>query len=245
MVSQVGTLEELSSHYLYRERELTEGFEALHHLYPDFYDRLMAVLTGPEKANKGETFPHTLRVGHLSGLICETLDLPASMTVLIRKAGPLHDIGKMFIPDEILLKPAKLNLMEWFIMTDHTTRGWDFLNDSDSEILRLAARICLAHHERWDGYGYPSGSIQGNIPLEGQIVGLADCFDSIVSSRPYRKAFAFHDGVEEIRKQKGRQFSPLIVHAFLSREEEIREIYSEDLSAVPWNESEDSLGNWN
>jgi len=238
-------LQEISCHHPFSERELNTGFEVLHRFFPVFYERMMGILTGPEGINKGETFLHALRVGYLSGIICEALDLHESMGDLVRKAAPLHDIGKMFIPDDILLKPAKLNLKEWCIMTDHTTRGWDFLRDSDSEILRLAAVICLSHHERWDGYGYPSGSEQGSIPIEGQIVGLADCFDSILSSRPYRKAFAFHDGVEEIRRQKGRQFSPLIVYAFLSRAEEIRELYSEDLYEVPWNESADPLGNWN
>jgi len=221
-----------------------DGFNVLASLMPDLYNSFMNVLLGPPEIHKGETLQHAVRVGYLSGLIAEALALPEDFVRKLRTAAPLHDIGKVAIPDHILLKPAKLNLMEWCIMTNHTTRGWEYLDESPSEILHFASRISLYHHERWDGYGYPSGLGQGSIPLEGQIVALADSFDAIVSSKPYRKAFAFFDGIEEIRKQKGRQFAPLMVHAFLSREEEIKVLYRGELRDHFPLESNESIENW-
>ena len=204
---------------------LSGGFTFLEKEKPDLcFDFIESLLR--QDRMEIESYDHALRVGMLTRMLSERLGLPVEYQELLANAAPLHDIGKMYIPEAILFKSAKLNLMEWVVMTNHTTRGWDLFKDSESRILKMAARICLSHHERWDGYGYPNGISREDIPLPGQIVAVADSFDSIVSSRPYRKAFALEEGIAEIKSLKGIQFAPLVVLAFSSLENEIMKYYS-------------------
>lgn len=205
----------------------TRGFKDLEKEKPDLYRNYMDSLLGRNR-KRIESVGHCCRVGMLSRMIAYVLGLPEEYQDLLANAATLHDVGKIYIPEAILFKPSKLNMMEWVVMTNHTTRGWELLSDSSSELLRMAAGICLSHHERWDGYGYPNNLSRDSIPVAGQIVSLADSFDSIVSSRPYRKAFALEEGIEEIRRLKGTQFSPLVVHAFSSMEKEIIKYYSSE-----------------
>ncbi len=206
---------------------LSGGFAFLEKEKPDLcFDFMDSLLR--QGRMEIESYDHALRVGMLARMLSERLGLPGEYQELLANAAPLHDIGKMYIPEAILFKPGKLNLMEWVVMTNHTTRGWGLLKDSESRILKMAARICLSHHERWDGYGYPNGISREDIPLPGQIVAVADSFDSIVSCRPYRKAFALEEGISEIKGLKGTQFAPLVVHAFSSLETEIKEYYSSE-----------------
>ncbi len=162
-----------------------------------------------------DTGEHTRRVGELSAAIGRVLGCPDDEVELLARAAPLHDIGKIGIPDAILLKPAKLSGEEFEVMRSHTTIGARILSGSDVGLLRLASSIALTHHERWDGGGYPEGISGEGIPLVGRIVSVADIYDALTHSRPYKPAWAVADAVAEIRAQAGRQLDPGVVEAFL------------------------------
>lgn len=136
----------------------------------------------------------------------------------------MHDVGKVAIPDRILLKPGKLDADEWEQMKNHTTIGARLLSKHSSQLLKMARDIALTHHEKWNGTGYPQGLSGLDIPLEGRITSICDVFDALTSKRPYKKAWAIEDAVEEIKKQKGIQFDPDIVDKFLKRLPEIVEV---------------------
>lgn len=162
------------------------------------------------------TGKHTKRVGQISGMIAHVLDLPAAEVELIRQAAPLHDVGKIGIPDSILLKPGKLTAEEFEVMKTHTTIGARMLANGRSELTQMAECIALMHHERWDGTGYP-GKLRGEeIPLVGRIVSVADVFDALTHERPYKGAWPVEEALAEIERQSGRQFDPRVAEAFLS-----------------------------
>jgi putative two-component system response regulator len=169
-----------------------------------------------------DTGQHTSRVGDLSALVGAALGMPADQLVLLRQAAPLHDVGKIGIPDGILLKPGRLTDEEFEKMQTHTTLGADMLVRPGFPLLEVAAEIALTHHERWDGTGYPAGLAQTAIPLVGRIVAIADVFDALTHARPYKEAWTVDDAVTEIRRQRGLQFDPDVVDAFLSVLEEFR-----------------------
>jgi putative two-component system response regulator len=162
-----------------------------------------------------DTGAHTQRVGITSAMLAETLRLADSEVQCIRRAAPLHDIGKIGIPDAILLKPGKLTPPEFEIMKTHTTIGAKMLSGSQSQFLQRAEEIALFHHERWDGNGYSPGLHGDLIPLNGRIVAVADVFDALTHDRPYKQAWNLEDAIAEIRSQRGKQFDPEIVDAFL------------------------------
>lgn len=161
-----------------------------------------------------DTGQHTRRVGELAERLAAELQLPAAHIRLIRRAAPLHDIGKVAIPDAILHKPGRLTPEEFEVMKTHTTVGGGILAGGQSEMMVLAEQIALAHHERWDGGGYPRGLRGEEIPLPARIVGLADFFDALSHDRPYRKAWTPERIWEEIERESGRHFDPEIVEAF-------------------------------
>jgi putative two-component system response regulator len=162
------------------------------------------------------TGKHTKRVGQISGMIAYVLQLPAAEVELIRQAAPLHDVGKIGIPDSILLKPGKLTCDEFDMMKTHTTIGARMLANGRSALIQMAECIALSHHERWDGTGYP-GRIKGEeIPLVGRIVTLADVFDALTHERPYKAAWPVHEALAEIERQSGQQFDPHVTAAFLA-----------------------------
>jgi HD-GYP domain-containing protein (c-di-GMP phosphodiesterase class II) len=162
-----------------------------------------------------ETGQHTRRVGELSTRIGEALGMPDDQLVLMRQAAPLHDVGKIAIPDSILLKPGPLEPAEFEQMKIHTTRGAAMLSGRGFALLEMAETIALTHHERWEGSGYPSGLSGTAIPLVGRIVAVADVFDALTHARPYKEAWTEADAVTEISAQSGCQFDPEIVKAFL------------------------------
>jgi|Deesub1362A_J573_1020465.scaffolds.fasta_scaffold02301_2 putative two-component system response regulator len=168
-----------------------------------------------------ETHEHTLRVGWICGRIAKYLKMEESNVMAIQLAAPLHDIGKIGIPDAILLKPAKLTTEEFEKMKKHTEIGYKILKGSSSQILKMAATIALTHHERWDGSGYPKGLKGEEIPIEGLIVGVADSFDAIVSKRPYKEAKPLEEGFKELRKAAGKLYSPDVIDAFQKLGDEI------------------------
>lgn len=161
-----------------------------------------------------DTGKHAQRVGELAALIADALGLAAEQVSLIRQAAPLHDIGKIGVSDSVLLKPTNLTREEFEQMKAHTMIGAGLLSGSRSPLLQLAQEIALYHHERWDGLGY--ARLKGpETPLAARIVALADVFDALTHARPYRDAWSVEEVVEEIRRQSGKQFDPLVVEAFL------------------------------
>ncbi|HEV3231437.1 MAG TPA: HD domain-containing phosphohydrolase [Candidatus Dormibacteraeota bacterium] len=157
---------------------------------------------------------HGRRVGHLAGDIARALGLSAGVAEMIRRAAPLHDIGKIAIPDSIVLKPGPLEAEEMAVMKTHTTIGGRILA-GNHPVLWLASQIALTHHERWDGSGYPESLVGEDIPLPGRIVAVADVFDVLTQVRPYRPAWPRHKAIGEVLAQSGHQFDPRVVGAFL------------------------------
>lgn len=161
------------------------------------------------------TGQHTRRVGELSALLASVLELPREEVELIRKAAPLHDVGKISISDAILLKPGRLSPDELELNRAHTTLGAELLSGGRFPLLKMAEEIALTHHERWDGKGYPRGLAGEEIPLTGRIVAVADVFDALVDERPYKRAWTLEEAVAEIAKQREKQFDPAVVDALL------------------------------
>jgi putative two-component system response regulator len=160
------------------------------------------------------TGQHTERVGQMAALLAREVGLEDSQVALIRRAAPLHDVGKIGIPDSVLLKLGRLTEAEFALVKTHTKIGARILSGSRFDLLRLAEQIAFSHHERWDGSGY-EGLRGTDIPLPGRIVAVADVFDALTQKRPYKAAWSIDDAVAEIDRQSGRQFDPDVVHAFL------------------------------
>jgi len=161
-----------------------------------------------------QTYEHTQRVGRTADLLAQQLGLDPDFCALIRHAAPLHDVGKLCVPDSILLKPGKLTAQEWEVIRGHAAAGARILSGSTSDLLRLAEEIALTHHEWWDGTGYPSGRKGEEIPISGRIVAVADVYDALTHRRPYKPAWSVGDSVIEMRRLSGRQFDPHVIDAF-------------------------------
>jgi putative two-component system response regulator len=164
----------------------------------------------------GDSDSHPHRVGELAALIGSSLNFPEHRVELIRIAASLHDVGKIGIPDKILLKPEKLTADEYEKIKTHTTIGSAILSGSPFPCLKLAEEIALYHHERWDGNGYWRLQSEA-IPVEARIVSIADTFDVLTHRRPYKQAWSVYDAVAEIKSQSGRQFDPHLVDVFTRR----------------------------
>ncbi|HST58739.1 MAG TPA: HD domain-containing phosphohydrolase, partial [Longimicrobium sp.] len=163
-----------------------------------------------------DTGTHTRRVADLSARIAAAMGLPAAEVEMIRRTAPLHDVGKIGIPDGVLLKPGKLNEGEWALMKRHTIVGAQILSEGRSEMVRMAEAIALAHHERWDGTGYPRAVAGDDIPRCARIVALADVYDALSSDRPYRPAWPRDRVLAEIAAGRGTHFDPAVVDVFLA-----------------------------
>ena len=160
------------------------------------------------------TGEHASRVGYRSAQLARTLRRPEREIELLRHAATLHDIGKVGIPDEILLKPGELDEGEYAEMQHHAALGAELLAGSESPLLQMAEEVALTHHERWDGRGYPNGLAGEEIPWSGRIVALADVFDALTHDRPYRPAWALDKAISKIESERGRHFDPRVVDAF-------------------------------
>jgi len=160
------------------------------------------------------THEHTQRVGHLAALLARSIGLGDRMVWLVREAAPLHDLGKIAIPDTILLKPGRLSEEEYGVVKTHALLGARVLTRADSELLEVAERIVRHHHERWDGGGYPDGLAGEDIPVVARLAAVADVFDVLVHERPYKDSWSVEAAAEEIRKGSGTQFDPAAVAAF-------------------------------
>ena len=197
-------------HLFVQSQELQRSLESITALNIEMLARLAAAA----EFRDDRTGQHTRRVGDLSVTIAQHLGLPDSEIELIRLAAPLHDLGKIAIPDAILGKPGKLTVEEFDQMKTHTTIGAQMLAGSAFALLEMAEQIALTHHEKWDGSGYPSGLAGESIPIVGRIVAVADVFDALTHSRPYKPAWSIPDAVAEITSQAGRHFDPQVLEAF-------------------------------
>jgi len=162
-----------------------------------------------------DTSHHTQRVGALAAMIARACGQSDDDVELLRLAAPLHDVGKVGVPNHILVRSDNLRPSEYEIMRSHTTVGGEIFAKSKFPLLQLAREIALYHHERWDGMGYPQRLKGEHIPLSARIVAIADSFDAMTHDRPHRKAISFQDAIKEIRKESGNQFDPNLVAIFL------------------------------
>lgn len=161
-----------------------------------------------------ETGNHIVRMSLYSYELGKAAGLNSRETSLLLHASTMHDIGKVGIPDSILLKPMKLNPEEWEIMKTHTTKGAQILSGSGFDMIQMAETIALTHHERWDGTGYPQGLSGKNIPIVGRITAICDTFDALISERPYKKAWPIELALEEIKRRRGTYFEEFLVDKF-------------------------------
>jgi putative two-component system response regulator len=192
------------------EAKVRERTRALEEAQVEIVERL-AMAAEFRDDNTGQ---HTQRVGQMSALVAKQLGMPDAQVSLIRRAAPLHDVGKIGVPDTILMKLGKLTEEEFAVVKTHTVIGARILSGGKFPLLRLAEEIAFSHHERWDGTGY--AAIGGtNIPLAGRIVAIADVFDALTQQRPYKPAWSIRDAIAEIDRQRARQFDPGVVDAFL------------------------------
>jgi putative two-component system response regulator len=171
-----------------------------------------------------ETGQHILRIAEYVRLMMAHLALPAAVQEEIYLAAPLHDVGKIGIPDYILRKPDRLDPEEFTLMQRHTVIGYEILNGSQSHLLQVGAEIALSHHERFDGRGYPNALAGETIPLSGRLVAVADVFDALISRRPYKSAWTHADARTTIARGSGKEFDPDCVSAFLAVWDEITAI---------------------
>src|SRR6266446_143 len=174
-----------------------------------------------------ETGNHLIRMSRYSRLIAGALGLDYDEAETIELSAPLHDIGKIGIPDQILLKPAKLDATEWDVMRRHPVIGHEILKGSASKYVRMGALIALGHHEKYEGSGYPNGLVGDHIPLCARIVAVADVYDALTSVRPYKAAWPEERAFEYITSQAGRHFDPRMVDAFLGMKSEVGQIQRE------------------
>ena len=163
-----------------------------------------------------DTAAHTVRVGQFAQQLATALGWSAAAAELIGEAAPLHDIGKVAIPDAVLLKRGPLSEEEFAVIKTHTEVGAHILSGGNSELLRLAEEIAFTHHERWEGSGYPRGLAGTDIPLAGRLVAVVDVYDALTSPRPYKHAWPLDQAVSEMRSQRGRHFDPEVLDVFLA-----------------------------
>ncbi len=161
-----------------------------------------------------ETGMHVIRMSHYSRIIAKTIGMDDAQADLLLNAAPMHDIGKIGIPDHVLLKPGKLDADEWILMRKHPEFGANIIGEHESELLKMAHIVALTHHEKWNGQGYPNGLAGEEIPLVGRIVAIADVFDALTTERPYKDAWPVGKAVDLIKEEAGQHFDPALVHAF-------------------------------
>ncbi len=181
-------------------------------------------LSHATKFKDPETQNHIIRVGLYCAVLAKEIGWKEEDIEIIKLAAPMHDIGKVGIPDRVLLKPGKLNKEEWEIMKKHTIYGYEILKGSDSKLLQVAALVALEHHERWDGTGYPYGKKGEKISIYGRMTALSDVFDALTSKRPYKPAWSLEKTIKFIKENKGKHFDPDLVDIFLKNVSDFIEI---------------------
>ena len=224
----------LRQHATHLEREVARRTRELEHTRQE----VVHCLARAAECRDNETGQHVVRVGRYAGLVAREMGLDEPLCQLIELAAPLHDVGKIGVPDGVLLKPGKLTPEEFDVMQTHTTIGkgvftnlteaeanlyhehpqvgHDIIGEARFDLLRMAGRIALTHHEKWDGNGYPLGLAGEDIPIEGRITAVADVFDALSSKRPYKPAFPREKCFAIMREGRGTHFDPRVLDAFFS-----------------------------
>jgi putative two-component system response regulator len=195
---------------MYKERN-----EALEEVARAHHEALLRLSLAADLKDD-DTGVHIIRIGFLSEALALLLGLDADTACMLRKAAPMHDIGKIGIPDEVLKKPGAFDLQERTIMDKHSQMGAEILGRSRVPLFQLAAELALSHHERWDGTGYPGKLSGATIPLSGRIVAVVDFFDALTMDRCYRKAFTVKAAIAMLEGQRGLAFDPHIVDVFMA-----------------------------
>ncbi|MBD3426124.1 MAG: HD domain-containing protein [Candidatus Omnitrophica bacterium] len=201
------------------------AYENLKHAYDEIKEANMEMIfrmAVVAESRDVSTGVHLVRIADYSAIIAEEMGLSEKEVDTIRHASPLHDIGKITLPDSILKKKGKLTSEERYIMMKHPEAGARIFANSKTPIMRACELVALTHHERFDGKGYPRGLKGEQIPLYGRIVSLADCFDAFTSKRSYKKAFGFDKSVSMVLERAGTHFDPAVVMAFMRNKEKIK-----------------------
>jgi putative two-component system response regulator len=207
-------------------QRLKTAHDELREAYLDTIQRL--VLAAEYKDE--DTADHIVRMSRYCFLLAQNLGLPDEKSRDILYASPMHDVGKIGIPDAILMKPGRLTAEEFESMKAHTTIGARIIGDASAEILKLAEEVALVHHEKWNGKGYPRGLAGTDIPMSGRIAAVADVFDALTSRRPYKDPFPVEKALGIIREERGQHFDPDVVDVFLESFDSILEIKEEVVS---------------
>jgi putative two-component system response regulator len=212
----------LTMNLLYRaQRDQARGLEAMVRERTAELERTRAEiihrLCSASEFRDENTGRHVTRIGHLAGALAQLAGLDDHRVEMIAAAAPLHDIGKLGIPDRVLLKPGRLDAAEWAVMQTHCRIGAQVLQGSGMELLDLASEIALTHHEKWDGSGYPQGLAGEDIPLAGRIVAVCDVFDALLSTRPYKRQWAVEEVLKHLAENAGSHLDPALTHLFLSQ----------------------------
>jgi len=205
-------------------KQLQEDIKAATIRLIDSQYEALDVLSNVAEYRDEDTHNHTKRVALYSKLLAKEAGLDKELQDLIYHASPLHDVGKVGIPDGILLKPGKLDNEEFAIMRTHAKIGFDMLNGFKNKYLKAGAIIAITHHEKFDGSGYPNGLKGDEIDIMGQIVAIADVFDALTSKRPYKEPWPIEKAFNLIKEEAGKHFSPFLAQIFLNHKEEILSI---------------------
>ncbi len=225
--------------------QLKSAHQELQYAYLDTINRLVAATEYRDE----DTGEHIVRISRYCTLIAEKLGLPAEMVELIQYASPMHDIGKIGIPDHILLKADQLTPEEFDIVKTHTTIGGAILENSRADVLKMSREIALTHHEKYNGNGYPRGLAGADIPISGRILAIVDTFDALTSRRPYKTPYPMEIAVSIIKAKRGIDFDPVItdifidnINAILAIKEEIGSRESVSLSDFIWSDRDIAAG---
>ncbi len=215
---------------LLKLKKAYEELEETHRQIRESHIEMILKLAIAAEYKDPDTGSHILRISDYATEVAKAIGLPEDEIDLLRYASPMHDIGKIGIPDKILQKPGKLTPEEWEIMKQHTMIGARMFKSSKSALLNMAGLIAETHHEKFDGSGYPCGLKGESIPLFGRIVALVDVFDAVVSKRCYKEKWPFGDAVKYIQTLGGNHLDPKLVVVFGKIEKKIREVYSANLA---------------
>lgn len=210
--------------------QMTEDMRGIHHALEELNVDSLLRLARAAELRDDDTGKHTARVGLMAGAVARRLGEPAEAAELLAVAARLHDIGKLGVPDAILLKPGRFDAEERAVMERHCEIGAGLLAGGTSELLQIARTVALSHHERWDGQGYPNRLRGREIPLEARIVAVADTFDALTHARPYKRAWGVDEACDLITSERGRHFDPDVVDAFLGL---LRDLRCGDPAKVP------------
>lgn len=220
--SRIKTHLEIGNREKHLQRLVDDKVKLLNQMNYDIID----ILGRASDYKDTETGEHIQRTQEYSYLLAKAYGLSEEKSQLIKKATPMHDIGKIGVPDGILQKNGKLTSEEWQYITKHPKMGYDIIGDQNSDLLKVAKKIALEHHEKWNGTGYPRGLKGKEISLEGRIVSIVDVFDALTSKRPYKDAWPLERAFELIKNESGEHFDPTLARIFLNLRNQVKKIYN-------------------